>query len=102
VIFEVKFDDAVTGVDAGDFALTNSDPSATISTVAAIDADTVYVICDTGTAYGVFGLVLSPTAAITDQMARTVAAPGAPDPLEHFVVLMNPAVPTAVMDWMLY
>ena len=102
VIFEVKFDDAVTGVDASDFVLTNSDPSPTISTVAAIDADTVYVICDTGTAYGVFGLVLSPTAAITDQMARTVAAPGAPDPLEHFVVLMNPAVPTAVRDWMLY
>jgi len=102
VIFEVKFDDAVTGVDAGDFVLTNSDPSAAISTVAAIDADTVYVICDTGTARGVFGLVLSPTAAITDQMTRTVAAPGAPDPLEHFVIL-NPAVPTAVDNtWTLY
>ena len=102
VIFEVKFDDAVTGVDAGDFALTTANATASISTVAAIDGDTVYVICDTGTAHGVFGLVLSPTAGITDQMARPVAAPGAPDPLEHFVVLMNPAVPTAVRDWMLY
>jgi hypothetical protein len=59
------------------------------------------VICDTGTARGIFGLVLSPTAAITDQMTRTVEAPGAPDPLEHFVIL-NPAVPTAVTDWTLY
>jgi len=101
VIFEVKFDDAVTGVDLSDFALTTTDATATISTIAAIDGDTVYVICDTGTARGTFGLVLSPTAAITDQMTRTVASPGAPDPLEYFVIL-NPAVPTAVMDWMLY
>jgi hypothetical protein len=101
VIFEVKFDDAVTGVDASDFALTTANATASISTVAAIDGDTVYVICDTGTAHGVFGLVLSPTAGITDQMARPVAAPGAPDPLEHFVIL-NPAVPTAVRDWTLY
>jgi hypothetical protein len=35
-------------------------------------------------------------------MTRTVAAPGAPDPLEHFVIL-NPAVPTAVDNtWTLY
>jgi hypothetical protein len=101
VIFEVKFDDAVTGVDVGDFALTTADATATVSTVAAIDGDTVYVICDTGTTRGIFGLVLSPTAAITDQMTRTVEAPGAPDPLEHFVIL-NPAVPTAVTDWTLY
>jgi hypothetical protein len=102
VIFEVKFDDAVTGVDLSDFALTTTDATASISTVAAIDGDTAYVICDTGTARGVFGLVLSPTAGITDQVTRMVETPGAPDPLEHFVVL-NPAVPTAVNEtWMLY
>ena len=101
VVFKVTFSLAVNGVDPTDFAITCSDPAASVSSVDTI-GNVAYVICNTGTAIGSFQLSVKSTATITNAVGLGYAV-GAPSPNEDYYILSVAPAPTAVnTNWMLY
>jgi len=101
VIFEVTFSDIVTGVDAADFAITCSDATADVASVAAL-GNTALVVCNTKAAVGPYALTVKTAATLTNRVGLDYAT-GTPDPNEdYFILTQTPQTSVETWSWTLY